>query len=363
MGNTCTAPSFPVPEPEAPSELPGTKEQIDALTSATTVHLPGMLSSNDTYCSFMLISSMVLQSTGTKDYEFCRKDRSWLLDPVTFGRPAAIVVPKSAEEIVAAIKYATATGIKVSVACGRHTHESVRQGVLLIDMSHGLNDVTVDAERRTVTVQGGATIGKVDAACAPHKLIVPLGRIGTTGCAGQMLATGAHGYCERQYGLGIDYLTSATVVTGTGEIITCSASENTELFWAIRGGGPNFGVVVDMTFTPAQAPNDGKFVAGSHVYLTVGALGFPTRQQVMDYLLTCLDADKLPREYSASAVFVAGGINPVIVNHFWFGADQDAGKAFFKTHVKKVGFAVADTMGVHDYWGGIQKWASGPKVR
>jgi hypothetical protein len=360
MGNTCTSASFPVPELEAPAELPGKKEDLATLTAATTVHLPGM---PPLHCTTKYSNHFPYRfPSGTKEYDFFRKDKSWLMDPATFGRPAAIVVPKTAEEIAAVVKFASAAGIKVSVACGRHTFESVRQGVLMIDMSHGMNEVSVDAEQKTVKVQGGATIGKVDAACAPHKLILPMGRVGTTGCAGQMLATGAHGYCERAYGLGIDYLVSATVVTGAGEILTCSATENTELFWAIRGGGPNFGVVVDMTFTPPTAPNDGKFFAGTHVYLTLGALGFPTRQQVMDYVLTCMDADNKPREFGCNALFLGGGSNPVIVSHFWFGADPAVGKAYFKTDAKKVGFCVADTTGVHDYWNGIQKQALGPKV-
>ena len=101
----------------------------------------------------------------------------------------------------------------------------------------------VDPVAKTVTVQGGATIGKVDLTCAPHGFIIPMGRLHTTGCAGQMFTTGAHAYCERMFGLGIDYLLAATVVTGTGEVVKCSATEHSDLFWAVRGGGGNFGVV------------------------------------------------------------------------------------------------------------------------
>lgn len=123
-----------------------------------------------------------------------------MLDPVAFGRPLAIAVPKSALEVSAIVKFAAATGVKVCVACGRHTHESVVQGALMIDMSHGMNEVSVDSANSTVKVQGGATIGKVDAACAPHKLLLPMGRIGTTGCAGQMITTGVNVYKKTIFG-------------------------------------------------------------------------------------------------------------------------------------------------------------------
>jgi len=231
----------------------------------------------------------------------------------------------------------------------------------MIDMSHGLDAVTVDPAAKTVTVQGGATIGKVDAACAPHGFILPMGRLHTTGCAGQMVTTGAHAYCERMYGMGIDFLQSATVVTGTGEIVHCSATEHPNLYWAVRGGGSsNVGVIVDMTFTVVVAPNAGKFYSGSYVYLNTGLFGMPSRQTVMDHVLECMDADR-PREYSISATFVAGGINPVIETHFWFGDQPAAGKEYFKKDAKKIGTCVSNTMGEHDYWTGIQRFSVGPK--
>lgn len=134
------------------------------------------------------------------------------MDPVTFGRPSAIAVPKTAEQVAAVVQFANKTGAKLCIACGRHTPESILQDSLMIDMSHGMDDVTVDPVAKTVTVQGGATIGKVDLTCAPHGFIIPMGRLHTTGCAGQMVTTGAHAYCERVFGLGIDY-------RGGGEVL------------------------------------------------------------------------------------------------------------------------------------------------
>lgn len=260
------------------------------------------------------------------------------------------------------MQFANKTGAKLCIACGRHTPESILQDSLMIDMSHGMDDVTVDPVAKTVTVQGGATIGKVDLTCAPHGFIIPMGRLHTTGCAGQMVTTGAHAYCERMFGLGIDYLLAATVVTGTGEVVKCSATEHSDLFWAVHGGGSsNVGVIVDMTFNVVVAPNQGKFYGGSYVYLTTGMFGMPTRQQCMDHVLECMDADR-PREYVASVTMIAGGVNPAIVSHLWFGDQPAAGKEYFKQNAKKIGTCVSNTMGEHDYWKGIQRFSVGPKV-
>lgn len=299
------------------------------------------------------------------------------MDPESFGRPSAIAVPSTVGEVYAAVKYCMATGNKFSVACGRHTPDSVKQDVLMIDLTSRMNSVTVDPEKRTVTVGGGAKIGEVDAACKPHGYIIPLGRVGSTGCAGQMLCTGGHGYCERALGLGIDYMISATVVLTTG-ITHCSESENADLFWGIRGGNTNFGIVTEIVFRGEDAPNNGQFYCSQRVYLPVGMLGMATRQGVMDYIITKMDCSA-PNSYGMSATFIGilctcvrctclivfvsagGGGAPAIVTEFWFGAVPEEGAEEFRKGPKHPGFAVADNAGVHDYWTAIQKWANGPK--
>lgn len=178
--------------------------------------------------------------------------------------------------------------------------------------------------RYIIYTGGGARIGEVDAACAPHHFIVPVGRAHTTGCAGQMVYTGAHGYNERMHGLGIDYMTSATVVISRngGEIVTCSEEIEPELFWAVRGGGPHTCIICEMTvsfsrtqirftwlssyfsdftfqFNPIEAPNRGQYAAGQRVYLPTGMLGMPTRQRVMDKVIEAFDLSS-PSEYGAS---------------------------------------------------------------
>jgi FAD/FMN-containing dehydrogenase len=115
--------------------------------------------------------------------------------------------------------------------------------------------VTVDPTARTAIVAPGATLGDVDAATAPHALALPMGINSTTGIAGLTLG-GGFGWLTRKHGLTVDNLLSAEVVTADGDRLTASASRNADLFWGIRGGGGNFGVVTSFTFRLHQVGPD-----------------------------------------------------------------------------------------------------------
>ena len=243
-----------------------------------------------------------LYLSGTAEYDSARFNGTWSRDPESFGRPSAIAVPKTAQQVYAAVQFCMATGSKFSVACGRHTPSSIKQGVLMIDLTSEMNSVVVDPAAKTVTVGGGAKIGAVDAACKPHKYIIPLGRVGSTGCAGQMLCTGAHGYIERKLGLGLDFMIRATVVLTTG-IVQCSETENPDLFWGIRGGQTNFGILTEMVFRGEEAPSDGQYYCSQRVYLPVGMLGMASRQGILDYLIQKMDCSAV-HDYNISATLL-----------------------------------------------------------
>ena len=118
-----------------------------------------------------------------------------------------------------------------------------------------MKTISVDPSTRTVRVGGGCTWGEVDAATTPHDLAVPTGIISSTGVAGLTLG-GGHGYLSRRYGLTIDNLLSAEMVLADGSQVTASADEHPDLFWAIRGGGGNFGVVTEFTFQARPGRDD-----------------------------------------------------------------------------------------------------------
>jgi FAD/FMN-containing dehydrogenase len=163
-------------------------------------------------------------------------------------KPALIARCKTADDVVQCVKFATQHGLLVAVRGGGHNiaGNAVCDGGLLIDLSL-MRAVQVDTAKQIAHVEGGALLSDLDAATQAHGLATPLGINSTTGVAGLTLG-GGFGWLSRKYGLTIDNLISATVVTAAGDKLTANANENSDLFWAIRGGGGNFGVVTSFEF-------------------------------------------------------------------------------------------------------------------
>jgi FAD/FMN-containing dehydrogenase len=163
-------------------------------------------------------------------------------------RPALIARPRGAADVAAAVDFAREQGLPVAVRCGGHSvaGKGVCDDGLLIDLSL-MKGVSVDPERRTARANAGVLWGEYDRETQAFALATPGGRVTTTGIGGFTLG-GGHGWLSPKYGLACDNLISAEIVTADGRLLTASESENEDLFWGLRGGGGNFGVVTSYEF-------------------------------------------------------------------------------------------------------------------
>lgn len=163
-------------------------------------------------------------------------------------RPAVIARVADVADVIACVNAARDAGVTLAVRGGGHNAGGLGSvdGGLVVDL-RGLRGVRVDQQARTVRVEAGATWGDVDHATHPFGLATPCGFISTTGVAGLTLGGGS-GYLTRSCGLTIDNLISADVVLAEGRLVIASADENPDLFWGLRGGGGNFGIVTSFLF-------------------------------------------------------------------------------------------------------------------
>ena len=163
-------------------------------------------------------------------------------------RPALIVRCVSTSDVVRAVNFARDSGLPLAVRGGGHNiaGNAVCDDGIVIDLSQ-MKSATVDPASRRATIEGGATLADLDAATQAHGLATPTGINSTTGVAGLTLG-GGFGWLSRKYGMTIDNLESAEVVTAAGEVVRANATEHPDLFWAIRGGSGNFGVVTRFEF-------------------------------------------------------------------------------------------------------------------
>ena len=169
------------------------------------------------------------------------------------GAPALVVRPRDPGEVAQAVRHAVRHDLPLSVRSGGHSPlgHSTNTGGLVIDLRH-LDEVEVlDAGRRLVRVGGGATWGQVATALDPHGWGITSGDTADVGVGGLTLGGGV-GWMVRRHGLAVDNLVGARVVTADGRLVTASAEEHPDLFWALRGGGGNFGVVVDFDFVAQE---------------------------------------------------------------------------------------------------------------
>jgi FAD/FMN-containing dehydrogenase len=263
---------------------------------------------------------------GDSEYEEARLVWNAMIDK----RPAVVARCSSTDDVVAALNFARQNDLDVAVRGGGHSAAgkgSCDDGIV-IDLSP-MNAVTVDTEARTARAQGGATWGVFDAATQEVGLATPGGVVSTTGIAGLTLG-GGFGWLTRRFGLSCDNLLSLKLVTADGRELECSQGSHPELFWALRGGGGNFGVVTEFEYRLHPV---GPLIFG-------GILGWPL-DQAADVLAFHREQTRgAPRELGITADFVTAPplpfvpehlqFKPVIVTILCWSGDIDAGREVVK---------------------------------
>jgi FAD/FMN-containing dehydrogenase len=163
-------------------------------------------------------------------------------------QPGLIAQPADTADVQSCVRFAREHDLLVSVKGGGHSPQghAVCEGGLMIDL-RALNAVDVDPKARTASCGGGVTWGRFDAATQEHGLAIPGGRVPSTGVAGLTLGSGS-GWLERKLGYTVDSMIGAEVVLASGDVVQASEEENADLFWALRGGGGNFGIVTRFQF-------------------------------------------------------------------------------------------------------------------
>ena len=191
-----------------------------------------------------------LLGTGDEGYEEARRVHNGLIDK----RPALIARCRSAADVATAITVASEEGLDISVRGGGHNvaGRSVIDGGLMIDLSL-MKDVRVDPDAMTVTAQGGVLWSELNAGAGEHGLATTGGAISTTGVAGLTLGGGL-GWLMAKYGLSADNLLAVELVTADAEILDVTDESHPDLFWALRGGGGNFGVAASLTYRAHELP-------------------------------------------------------------------------------------------------------------
>jgi len=263
-----------------------------------------------------------------------------VLNPSYDKHPALIAQPTGAADVQSAVSFARAHSLLVAVKCGGHSHsgQSTCDKGLMIDLS-SFRGVRVDPKARRAWVDGGTLLGEVDHETAAHGLVAPLGTVSHTGVGGLTLG-GGFGRLARKFGMSIDNLESADVVTADGQLRHASAKENADLFWAVRGGGGNFGVVTNFEFR--LHPMRREVIAGTVSYPIARArevLGMYS-----DYALSAPDELYMDPALSAPPGGAPGNIS---IEVCYCGPTQSAEAAL--APIRKLGNPERDTIKAKDY--------------
>jgi len=278
------------------------------------------------------------------EYDEARKIWNGMFDK----KPALISRCQTAEDVVESIRFAKMHDLEIAVRSGGHNSAGTGSvdGGIVIDLSP-MNSVVVDPSDNTVSVGGGCLLSDVDAATQKYGLAIPAGIISHTGVGGLTLG-GGFGWLSRKYGFSIDNLLGADVVTAEGTIVHASADENPDLFWGLRGGGGNFGVVTNFKFKGAKI--------GNEVYSGVMIKSFDDAREFLKFHREYVRS--LPDEMTIWLVFRHAPPLPflaeeyhwklVIVVAFSYVGDQEKGKALMQP-LRDLGKTLGEGSGMNPY--------------
>lgn len=268
-------------------------------------------------------------------------------------RPAFIVRCRNTAEVAASVRFAADNGLLLAVKGGGHSIPgwSVCEGGLMIDLSP-MKDIEVDKQRRLALAQPGLLWHDYDAAMQAHGLASPGGEISHTGVAGLTLGGGI-GWLSRRFGLACDNLVEAEVVLADGSIVTANAQQHPDLFWALRGGGGNFGIVTRFTFRlHPVAPMIAGFVMypASQAAQVLGHFDQLTRKAPQELSLVAALVSAPPAPFVPAALH----FQPVVAIAACYVGPVEEGAAAVRA-LREFGAPAVDTFGVQNYVD-IQQW-------
>ena len=258
------------------------------------------------------------------------------------GHPAYVLRPRSAVDVQAGVRFAATAGLRLSVRGGGHGFAGfgTNEGGVVIDLRELADVEVIDKDRHLVRIGGGATWGQVAAALTPHGLAISSGDTKSVGVGGLTLAGGI-GWKVRRHGLALDSVAAAQVVIASGGVLRASAAENPVLFWAIRGGGGNFGIVTSF-----------EFVAHPTTDVFFGTIAFPASEAAAvlpgwaDHLRTA------PEELTSTVDFAnpfAGGPAAPVEIHVAFDGDSPRAAARAIDPIRRLGTVIGDDVALQPY--------------
>jgi hypothetical protein len=258
------------------------------------------------------------------------------------GTPAYVLRPTSVADVQAAVRFAVGAGLDLSVRGGGHSFAGfgTNDGGVVIDLGRIDGVEVTDRDRGAVRIGGGATWGRVADTLAPHGLALSSGDTRSVGVGGLTLSGGI-GWKVRRHGLTLDSLDAAQVVTADGEVVRASADEHPDLFWALRGGGGNFGVVTSFEFRAQQT---------SDVF--AGTLSFPAAEAAVVLQGWAAYLGTAPDELTSNVVFanpfLGGPQAPVEVLVVYDGDDPHLAAEALDP-IRRLGTVVADDVALRPY--------------